>query len=346
MSRASALRGRGRGLTAVRGIRVGHATDRRGLTGCTVILCERGALGAVDIRGAATGTREVELLGFHHLAERIHAVLLTGGSAFGLDAAGGVMRYLEERGVGFPTGAGVVPLVPAAVLFDLGLGDPRARPDPAMGYAACRQASAGTVAEGSVGVGTGATVGKLFGLSRAMKGGLGTWSLSGPRALTVAALAVVNAFGDVRAYPSGALLAGTRAGPRSLRLVDSARLLRTGSVRPRFSGEHTTLGVVATDARLTRGELHRVARRASGSVARCLSPAHTALDGDLVIALATGVRPAEPEVVAALGEAAMAEAIMRAIRLADGFGQVPAWRDLPGNRGEGRRRGDVRPGHA
>ncbi len=214
-------------ITDVPGITVGHASDFKALTGCTVVLCEKGAVGAVDIRGAATGTREIDALSPHHLVETIHAVLLTGGSAFGLDAAGGVMTFLEERGKGFDVGKTTVPIVPAAVIYDLGIGDFRVRPGHAMGYQACLNAST-RVLEGSVGVGTGATVGKLFGMERAMKGGVGSSSLRGPHGLVVGALVVVNAFGDVVHPDSHQILAGARTSKRGFQFADSTRWIKRG----------------------------------------------------------------------------------------------------------------------
>ena len=239
-------------LTAIPGIRVGHGTDDVGCTGCTVILCPEGTVGGVDIRGSAAGTREMDALYPMHLVPSVHAVLFAGGSAFGLDAAGGVMRYLEERGVGFDVQVTRVPIVPAAILFDLRLGDAAARPDARMAYAACRQATSGPFPEGCVGAGTGATVGKLFGVSQAMKSGLGSAALEVSGGVKVAALVAVNAFGDVRDPATGTLLAGARTAPESFRLANTAASMRDG-VRPvGYKAENTTLAVVATNARLTK----------------------------------------------------------------------------------------------
>src|SRR5574337_436564 len=213
-------------LTRIPGFRVGHASDAVGCTGCTVVLCPEGTVGGVDVRGSAAGTREMDALSPLHLVPHVHGVLLAGGSAFGLDAGGGVMQYLEERGIGFDVQVARVPIVPSAILFDLRLGDSRARPDPRMAYAACRQATTGPIQEGSVGAGTGATVGKLFGITQAMKSGLGTAGLTLPGGPMVAALAVVNAFGDVRDPFTGQLLAGARDAPASHRLADTAAVMR------------------------------------------------------------------------------------------------------------------------
>jgi L-aminopeptidase/D-esterase-like protein len=321
-------------LTQISGIRVGHAGDTEGCTGCTVILCPEGTVGGVEVRGAAAGTRELDALSPFHLVPSIHAVLLAGGSAFGLDAAAGVMRFLEDRGVGFDVQVARVPIVPTAILFDLRLGSSRARPDAPMAYAACQQAAAGPIAEGSVGAGTGATVGKLFGIRQAMKAGLGTASVVCPGGLQVAALAVVNAFGDVRDPVTGHLLAGARESQAGNRLVDTAAAMRRGVVRRGYDGENTTLAVVATNAHLTKVQATRMAQMAHQGMVRTIVPVHTTLDGDLVIGLATG--PAEGGIQADLNTIglaaadAVAEAILRAVKMAMPLGGLPAWRDLQG----------------
>jgi L-aminopeptidase/D-esterase-like protein len=296
----------------VAGILVGHATDEVGLTGCTVILCAAGAVGGVDVRGAAPGTRETDLLRPEATVERVNAILLTGGSAFGLDAAAGIMRFLEERGLGYAVRSTVVPIVPGAVIFDLGLGDHRARPDAAMGLAACRSASAEPPAEGSVGAGTGATVGKARGMASAVKGGIGTASvrLDGS---TVGALVVVNAAGDV-VDEAGVVLAGARSdapGPHDAPAV----------------GANTTIGVVATDLPLDKAGATRLAQAAHDGLARAVRPAHTAFDGDTFFALSTAQEGARtwpvPMAVSAAAADVVALAIRRAVRLAYGRGGVP-----------------------
>ncbi len=317
-------------LTAIPGIRVGHATDQKGCTGCTAVLCPDGTVGGVDIRGSASGTRELDALSPTHLVPHVHAVLFAGGSAFGLDAAGGVLRYLEEQGVGFDVQVTRVPIVPAAILFDLRLGDAFARPDAAMAYAACRQAASGPFPEGSVGAGTGATVGKLFGISRAMKSGLGSTALDLPGGLKVGALAVVNAFGDVRDPSTGVLVAGTRKTPDGRALADSAAAMRRGVVPRGYTPENTTLAVVATNARLTKVETTKIAQMAQQGLVRAISPVHTTLDGDLVIGLATGEVEAETNTVGVAAADAVAEAILRAVKTATSLGGLPAWRDLAG----------------
>lgn len=316
------------GLTDVPGILVGHASDLVGLTGCTAVLCPGGAVGGVEVRGWASGVLGLDLVDPRHLAPTLHGIVLAGGSAFGLEAVFGVMADLERRRVGFPTPAGPVPLVAGAILYDLGLGDPRARPDRAMGARAASAATAGPVPEGSLGAGTGASVGKLFGLPRAMKGGLGTASrLAG--AARVGALVAVNALGDVRDPEAGMLLAGARDAPDGHRLVDTARALRAGARPPAFAGTHTTIGVVATDALLDRAGAARLAAAGHLGLARTLSPPHTTVDGDTLFALATGqVGPVAFDLLALAAAEAVAEAVVRAIRTATSLGGLPAWRDL------------------
>jgi L-aminopeptidase/D-esterase-like protein len=317
-------------LTAIPGIRVGHGTDKVGCTGCTVILCPEGTVGGVDIRGSAAGTREMDALSPMHLVPSVHAVLLAGGSAFGLDAVGGVMRYLEERGVGFDVQVTRVPIVPAAILFDLRVGDAAARPDARMAYAACQQATAGPFPEGCVGAGTGATVGKLFGISQAMKSGLGSAALEMPGGVKVAALAAVNAFGDVRDPATGTLLAGARKAPESLRFANTAASLRDG-VRPLgYQTENTTLAVVATNARLTKLQATKLAQTAQHGLVRAICPVHTTLDGDLVISLATGDVEAEPNALGLAAAEVVAEAIVRAVKAAISLGGLPTWRESIG----------------
>ncbi len=315
-------------ITDVAGLRVGHAGDARAMTGLTVIICPPGTAGGVDVRGSATATRGLDALNPHHLVGEINAILLTGGSAFGLDAAAGVMSYLEERGMGFRAGTSVVPTVAAAVIFDLSSGDPRVRPTPAMAYQACEAAGEGPPAEGSVGAGTGASVGKLFGRERAMKGGVGTASLAVPGGARVGALAVVNAFGDVLDWRSGELLAGLRDSPDGRELISTATQLRAGRGRARFAERATTLGVVATDVDLGKGELHKLAQMATNGLVRGLSPAFSTFDGDVVFSLCCGERKADLNILGLLAEEVLAEAIRRAVTEAESLGGLPAWRDL------------------
>ena len=308
------------------GVRVGHATDPVALTGCTVILPDRPAVGGVEIRGWAAGVHGLEFLDPRHLVPHVDAVVLAGGSAYGLEAIWGVMQYLEERGVGFPVTRTVVPHVAGAILFDLGVGDHRVRPDRAMGYAAAQAARAGACEEGNVGAGTGATVGKLHKLERAMRGGLGCAVVEGAGFVTAAIMAV-NAVGDVRDAESGQLVAGARdaAGER---LVDTAAALAAGAPPPVFRPQNTTIGCVITDARLGKAEASRVAALAMGGYARALSPPHLTTDGDTLFCLSIGDRAADPLEVGTLGARAVAQAILRGVRAATGLPGLPAARDL------------------
>jgi L-aminopeptidase/D-esterase-like protein len=318
------------GLTDVVGVRVGHFTDTRRPTGCTVVLVEGGAVCGVDVRGGAPGTRETDLLDPVNLVARVHAVVLAGGSAFGLDAASGVVRYLEERGVGFSVGPAIVPIVPAAVLFDLGVGDPSIRPGAAAGYEAARNATEGPIAEGSVGVGAGATVGKLLGPERAMKGGVGTAALRIPGGLVVGALVAVNAVGDVIDPRTGGIVAGARTSD-GRGLEGTMAWLRAGRwpIVP-GGGTSTTLGVVATNARLDKAQATKVAQMAHDGLARSLEPVHTPWDGDTLFALSTGATDidAGPLLVGPLAAEAVARAVVRGVRLATGLPAFPSAADL------------------
>jgi L-aminopeptidase/D-esterase-like protein len=322
------------GLTAVPGIKVGHFTMAERPTGCTVVLAEGGAVGGVDVRGSAPGTRETDLLNPVNLVQQVNAIVLAGGSAFGLDAASGVVRFLDERGIGYPTAAGPVPIVPAAILFDLGVGNPRIRPNADCGYRAASGATAGPVAEGNVGAGAGATVGKLAGAEHAMKGGIGTASIALPGGVVVAALVAVNAGGDVIDPATGKTVAGARTAD-GRNFVDLRALLRGGTLAsPLRSGENTTIGVVATNARLTKAEATKVAQMAHDGVARAIYPSHTPYDGDTIFAVATGTADKAPEllVIGALAADVVTEAILRAVRAAHGLPGIPAARDLEGRR--------------
>jgi L-aminopeptidase/D-esterase-like protein len=309
-------------ITDVPGIRVGHVTNLEALTGCTVVLCPKdGAVGGVDQRGGAPGTRETDLLRPMHLVERVHAVLLAGGSAFGLDAATGVVRWLEERGIGFDARAAKVPIVPAAILFDLDVGDASVRPDAAMGYAACEAAAAdGPVAEGRVGAGTGCTVGKVLGPGRASPSGLGTASVDLGGGLVVGAIVAVNAFGDVVDPRSGEILAGARP-LRGEGFADSLATMKSfvGKTILRFAGgSDTVIGVVATNAKLSKEETNKVAQMAHDGLARTIRPAHTMFDGDTLFALATGQKKADANLIGGYAAEVVAEAILRAVRATKG----------------------------
>jgi L-aminopeptidase/D-esterase-like protein len=307
-------------ITDVPGIRVGHATNVEAMTGCTVVLCPKdGAVGGVDQRGGAPGTRETDLLRPMHLVQRVHAVLLAGGSAFGLDAATGVVRWLEEQGIGFDVRVAKVPIVPAAVLFDLDVGRADVRPDAAMGYAACQAASDGPVAEGSVGVGTGCQVGAILGPGRGSKAGLGTASVDLGGGLVVGAIVAVNAFGDVVDPRTGEILAGARA-LRGEGFADTLATMKgmVGKTALRFASRgNTIVGVVATNARLSKEEANKVAQMAHNGLARTVRPAHTMLDGDTLFALATGQKRADVNLVGAFAVEVMSEAILRSVKAAN-----------------------------
>lgn len=325
-------------ITAVPGLRVGHAQDLEALTGCTVVLCEAGAVGGVDQRGGAPGSRETDALHPLHLVTEVHAVLLAGGSAFGLDAAGGVVRYLEERGVGFNAGVARVPIVPAAVLFDLGIGRSDRRPDASMGYQACLNASSRPPAEGNLGAGTGATVGKILGLPQAVKSGIGTAGQEIGNGVVVGAIAAVNAFGDIIDPGTGQILAGARAlppptgeGEPASPFADTLQVMRSlvGRVALGFGRpEHTVIGVVATNARLTREQANKVAQMSQDGVARTVRPAHTMLDGDTIFALATGEAEADVTIVGAFAAEVFAQAVLRAVRAARPAAGLPSCGDL------------------
>ncbi|QKV53498.1 P1 family peptidase [Comamonas antarctica] len=307
-------------ITRVQGIEVGHHTDTRRPTGCSVVIARAGAVGGVDVRGAAPGTRETDLLHPTNLVERVHAVLLAGGSAWGLDAASGAVRWLEEQGVGLDVRYARLPLVPAAVLFDLGVGDARIRPDAASGYAACAAASSEPPAEGNVGAGAGACVGKVFGMGHAMKGGIGTASVT-VEGVTVGALIACNALGDVVDPDTGAVIAGARTeGGRQLR--DTRRALLRGELpKPVLAGTNTTIGVIATDAQITKAQAHRLAVVSHDGLARAINPVHTMSDGDTLFTLGTGAsgRALGMMALATMAAEVTAVATLRAVLCARGI---------------------------
>lgn len=314
-----------KGLTDIPGIRVGHASDYDALTGCTVIIADGGAVAGAAILGSATGTEELHTLDPGHLVEHIHAVTLAGGSAFGLEAASGVRRYLEHKGIGFETGAARVPIVPCAILYDLGIGKSGTRPTREMGEAAAAAATADAVKEGAVGAGTGATVGKLFGMAQAMKSGMGsaTVALEGETAgVSVSALAAVNAFGDVIESATGKIVAGARVSRSSREFANTAASMKRGR-RGGFGRENTTLVVVATNARLTRVSVTKLAQLAGLGMARAINPVNTMYDGDLVIALSLGNASADVNALGVAAAEAVSQAILRAVRLAPSLGGVP-----------------------
>ena len=319
-------------MTQVGGIEVGHFTDPRRPTGCTVIIAREGAVAGVDVRGAAPGTRETDLLHPSNLVERVHAITLAGGSAWGLDAASGVMQWLEEQGIGLPVGYGLVPIVPAAVLFDLPVGNPKIRPDAHAGYQACVAASKHPPEEGNVGAGAGALVGKIFGLENAMRGGIGHASLT-VDGITVGAIVACNAVGDVLDPATGKILAGARAANGTL--LNSRQALLAGlAPKPVLAGTNTTIGVIATDAILTKAQAHRLAQVAHDGLARSINPVHTMSDGDTLFAMGTGQsgKTAGMLQLSAMAAEVTALAVVRAILAAKGLtvGAMtwPAARDL------------------
>jgi L-aminopeptidase/D-esterase-like protein len=323
-------------FTSIPGLRVGHAHDLTAGTGCTVILCEAGATVGVDQRGGAPGTRETDLARPMHLVQQVHAVVLTGGSAFGLDCVGGVVRYLEEHGAGFDVGVARVPIVPAACLFDLSFGDAKVRPTPEMSYAACQAASSEPVAEGNVGAGAGATVGKALGMGQAMKAGLGCAAIQLPSGAIVAAIAAVNAFGDVLDPSTGAIVAGTRslvmgdarigAGPLfadSLALLGQAPAAGFADPPPT---SNTVIGVVATNVPLSKEETNKVAQMAHDGLARAIRPAHTMWDGDTIFALSMGALQIKADVstIGAYAAEMFAQACLRAATQTAPLGGLPS----------------------
>lgn len=321
-------------LTDVAGVAVGHAHDAEALTGCTVIILPEGTVAGIDVRGGAPGTRETDLLSPMAMVPHIHAICLSGGSAYGLSAADGVMRWLDQQGRGFDVGVARVPIVPAAVIFDLALGQANRRPDAAMGYEACSNASFEPVVEGCVGVGMGAAVGKLGGMATAMKSGIGSAAITVAAAagaeqgapVTIAALVVVNAWGDVYRDGTRTIIAGARKPDGSF--IDTAAQLSGQLSESRYGSLNTTLAVIATDATLSKADCTKLAQMAQDGLARTIRPIHTPYDGDTVFAVATGANPAPHLIV--LGSAAadvLALAIERAIETATSLGGLPAARD-------------------
>ena len=318
-----------KGLTDILGIRVGHVSDYDAITGCTAILCEQGAVGGVDIRGSASGTQEIDTLSPGHVSDRVHGILLAGGSAFGLEAAAGVRRYLAHRGVGFAFAGEHVPIVPAAILFDLGIGKPNVHPNVAMGEAAAAAASVDAVKEGCVGAGTGATVGKILGMKQCMKGGVGSFTVTLPGGVMVASLVAVNAMGDVRDPATGKIVAGARKAADSREFVNTTEYMKSSEYMKRGgpvgggAPKNTTLGVVVTNAKLNKVQANKLAQFASLGMARTIYPVNTMADGDIVFALSLGDRQADINVLGVAAAEALAESILRAVRFAKTLGGVP-----------------------
>ncbi len=325
-------------ITDIRGIEVGHAQNEEALTGCTVILCRKGAVAGVDVRGGAPGTRETDLLNPVNLVEKVHAIVLAGGSAFGLDAASGVMQYLEENKIGFNTGAARVPIVPSAILYDLSIGRADVRPDSAMGARAAASANSNPPAEGNVGAGTGASVGKMFGTSLAMKSGLGTASMDIGGGVIVGAIVAVNAFGDVVDPKSDEIVAGLRSGKIGpLRIGKKEKFADTLAMMKSFTGRgilnfasrgNTVIGAVATNAKLTKAQAAKVAQMAQDGFARTIRPAHTMLDGDVIFALSTGTKKMDVSIIGAFAAEIMAQAILRAVKTAKSAGGLPGLSEM------------------
>jgi len=317
-------------ITDVPGVSAGHASDRKGLTGCTAVIFKGGAVGSMDVRGPATSTRQVDSLRPGHVVGRIQAIMLSGGSAYGLDSSGGALKYLEEMGRGTPTPYAVVPSVPTAVIFDLSIGDPKARPGPAMGYEACRAAARGRLESGSAGAGTGATVGKAGGIERAMKGGIGGASARLRSGTIAGVITVVNAFGDVLDASTGKIIAGMRDRKDGRALPGSLRFMRDGGNPADAHFQNTTISVVATDAKLSREEALWISQLAQDTYARSISPCHTRFDGDVTFAVSTGEKSEDLHHLGLVIQELVSRSIESAVREADGFGILPAWRDISG----------------
>jgi L-aminopeptidase/D-esterase-like protein len=318
------------GITDVQGVKVGHFTESRRPTGCTVVLFEKGATAGVDVRGSAPGTRETDLLNPINTVQQVQAILLAGGSAFGLDAASGVVRFLEEHRLGYAVGDVVVPIVPAAILYDLEIGDSKIRPTADSGYKACQAATAGPVPEGNVGAGAGAVIGKMFGMRQAMKSGLGSASIRvGDTGIVVGAIVAVNAVGDVLDPNTGKIIAGARKADGS-GFMDSMARIREG-YGVRAGGTNTTIGVVATNVALDKAQATKVAQMAHDGLARTIYPVHTPSDGDTIFAVATGTIPARANhgAIGALAADVMARAVLRAVMSARGIAGLPSYADLP-----------------
>lgn len=318
-------------ITQIAGIKVGHYTDLEAATGCTVILCEEGAVGGADVRGSAPGTRETDLLRPMNLVEKVHAILLSGGSSFGLNAAQGVMRYLEERGVGYDTTEGKVPIVPAAVLYDLDIGSAKVRPGPEEGYLACLNASNSEMAEGCIGAGTGATVGKFLGTKQSTKSGLGMASEKIAHNVIVTALIAVNAIGDVIDPKTGNILAGTRQSDGKA-FANSVEVLRKRGLS--WHNElpaNTTIGAVATNACLNKEQINKVAQMAQDGIARTIDPCHTMYDGDTIFALSLGQEEYDVNIIGVAAAHLVSEAIIRAVMAAHSLKGIPARCDIVRN---------------
>ncbi|MCK5392135.1 MAG: P1 family peptidase [Deltaproteobacteria bacterium] len=320
-------------ITDIKGIKVGHVSDFEAITGCTVMLFESPATAAVDLRGGGTSTRQIDSLLSHNTFGKIHAILLTGGSAYGLDATSGVIKYLEEKNVGLEVGGGiVVPSVPTAVIFDLGIGNGRIRPDAQMGYEACMQAKSSQVEEGSIGAGTGATIGKLMGLGQATKGGIGTESYKLKNGVIVGVLVVVNAFGDVVSPTNGQILAGVRDSNQGNEFLGTLNLFKQGIIRRADSYQNTTLAVVVTNASFSKSELLRISTIAQTGLAKVISPVHTSQDGDMVISVSLGDLKEDVNLLGVIAAELTQKAIIRAVEQSTTLGGIPCSKELLSNK--------------
>jgi len=313
-------------ITDVKGIKVGHSQSREGMTGCTVILCEKGATGGVDVRGSAPGTRETDLLKAEKMVDRIHAVVLSGGSAFGLEAASGVMKYLEEKGIGFDVGITKVPIVTSAVIFDLNIGDYKIRPDINMGYEACKNASFEEKRQGNIGCGMGATVGKILGHTSSMKSGLGSATVK-VGDLVVSALVAVNSFGDIYDFSTGRQIAGVYDYDNK-KLLNTVEIMKGMNNNIGFNMTNTTIGVIATNAILTKAEANKVSQMAHNGLAWTINPIHTMVDGDTIFTMATNEIKADINLIGTMAAEAMAKAVLNGVYYAEGSHGLKAAKDI------------------
>ena len=312
----------------VKGLKVGQVEDKQGLTGCTVVICEEGAVCGVDVRGGGPGTRETDLLNPINMIQKVHAVVLSGGSAFGLESTCGVSRYLEDNNIGFDVGVAKVPIVVGAVLFDLAVGNPKSRPNIEMGYKACEVASDTVLNQGNFGAGCGATVGKIKGIEYAMKGGIGSHSIKLDNGLIVSALVAVNAFGDV--YEDGKIIAGTLNNERKT-VLSSYELMKNGVNNGGFSIDNTTIGIVATNAKLDKAQCTKISQMAHNGYAKAIFPIHTPHDGDTIFTMATGEVETDITLLGSLAAEVVEKSIINAIKKADSIGNIHSYKDIACN---------------
>lgn len=315
-------------LLDVKGLKVGQVEDREGLTGCTVIICEKGAVCGVDVRGGGPGTRETDLLNPINMIQKVHAVVLSGGSAFGLESTCGVSKYLEKHNIGFDVGVAKVPIVVGAVLFDLAVGSPKSRPNIDMGYKACELASDTVLKQGNFGAGCGATVGKIRGIEYAMKGGIGSYSIKLPNGLVVSALVAVNAFGDI--YENGKVIAGVMDDEKK-NILNSYELMKNGVNKGGFSIDNTTIGIVATNAKLDKAQCTKISQMAHNGYAKAIFPIHTPHDGDTIFTISTGEVETDITLLGSLATEVVEKSIINAIKKADSIGKIRAYKDIVAN---------------